>query len=81
MFLAAARALADFVTAEQIEKGQLYPEAKDLRKVAATVGDWPSCSKPLPKQDPSAKQAPAWRSWPGQFILMSKVCLFGTFMQ
>ena len=38
MFLAAARALADFVTPEQIEQGQLYPEAKDLRKVAATVG-------------------------------------------
>ena len=37
MFLAAARALADFVTPEQIENGQLYPEAKDLRKVAATV--------------------------------------------
>ncbi|CAL5222208.1 g4539 [Coccomyxa viridis] len=37
MFLAAARALADFVTPEQIEQGQLYPEAKDLRKVAATV--------------------------------------------
>ena len=38
MFLAAARALADSVTPEQIEQGQLYPEPKDLRKVAATVG-------------------------------------------
>ena len=37
MFLAAARALADVVTPEQIDQGQLYPEPKDLRKVAATV--------------------------------------------
>ena len=37
MFLAAARALADVVTPEQIDRGQLYPEPKDLRKVAATV--------------------------------------------
>lgn len=35
--LAAARALADFVTPEQIEQGQIYPEAKDLRACAATV--------------------------------------------
>ena len=37
MFLAAARALADTVPPEQIDQGQLYPEPKDLRKVAATV--------------------------------------------
>ncbi|BDA50170.1 NADP-dependent malic enzyme [Coccomyxa sp. Obi] len=37
MMLAAARALADFVTPEQIEQGQIYPEAKDLRACAATV--------------------------------------------
>ncbi len=42
MFLAAARGLADFVTPEQIKEGKLYPEAKDLRKVAATVGGVPS---------------------------------------
>lgn len=52
MFLAAARALADFVTPEQIEQGQLYPEAKDLRKVAATVGFY--CLLPLfaPSSEP-----------------------------
>lgn len=44
MFLAAARALADSVTPEQIEQGQLYPEPKDLRKVAATVGFSFMCS-------------------------------------
>ena len=35
--LSAARALADFVTPQQIEQGQIYPEAKDLRACAATV--------------------------------------------
>ncbi len=44
MFLAAARALADALTPQQIEQGQLYPEAKDLRKVAATVGFSITCS-------------------------------------
>lgn len=37
MMLAAARAVADFVRPQQIEEGQIYPEAKDLRACAATV--------------------------------------------
>ena len=36
--LAAARGLADYVTKEQImEEGKIYPEARELRSVAATV--------------------------------------------
>ncbi len=41
--LAAARALADFTTPEQIEQGQIYPEAKDLRACAATVRHLEKC--------------------------------------
>ena len=38
MMLAAARGLADYVTKEQImEEGKIYPEARELRSVAATV--------------------------------------------
>ena len=37
MFLAAARALADTVTKEQFDKGAIYPELKDLRKISVAV--------------------------------------------
>ena len=37
MFIAAARALADYVTKEQIEMGNIYPEINDLRNISATV--------------------------------------------
>ena len=37
MMLAAARALADYVSPEDIRRGKLYPDIKDLRSVSATV--------------------------------------------
>jgi malic enzyme len=43
MLLAAARALADYVSMDQIEHSQIYPEAKELRSVSATVGPLIDC--------------------------------------
>lgn len=37
MFIAAARGLADYVSPEQIEKGNIYPEINDLRNISAAV--------------------------------------------
>ena len=37
MFIAAARGLADYVSKEQIEKGNIYPEINDRRNISATV--------------------------------------------
>ncbi|KAL4430559.1 hypothetical protein ABPG77_005799 [Micractinium sp. CCAP 211/92] len=37
MFVEASQALADCVTEEQLDKKQIYPDIKDLRKVSATV--------------------------------------------
>ncbi len=53
MMLAAARAVADFVTPEQIEQGQIYPEAKDLRACAATV-----------RTQSMAEECPCWALCP-----------------
>lgn len=35
--LAAARALADYVPMEKIKDSEIYPDAKELRSVSATV--------------------------------------------
>ena len=35
--LAAARALADYVSPEDIKRGKLYPDIKELRAVSAAV--------------------------------------------
>lgn len=35
--LAAARALADYVSADDIKRGKLYPDIKELRAVSAAV--------------------------------------------
>lgn len=37
MFIAAAKGLADYVSKEQIEAGNIYPEINDLRNISATV--------------------------------------------
>ncbi len=37
MMLAAARALADYVSADDIRRGKLYPDISELRAVSATV--------------------------------------------
>ena len=37
MFIAAAKGLADYVSPEQIEKGNIYPEINDLRNISAAV--------------------------------------------
>ena len=37
MFIAAARGLADYVSKERIEAGNIYPEINDLRSISATV--------------------------------------------
>ena len=37
MMLAAARALADYVSPEDIKRGKLYPDIKELRAVSAAV--------------------------------------------
>ena len=37
MFIAAARGLADYVSKEQIAKGNIYPEINDLRNISAAV--------------------------------------------
>lgn len=37
MFIAAAKALADYVGPEQIEKGNIYPRMEELRSISATV--------------------------------------------
>lgn len=37
MFLAAARALADYVPLERIKNGTVYPELEGLRKISAVV--------------------------------------------
>ena len=44
--LAAARALADYVSPEDIRRGKLYPDIKDLRSVSATVRTRPCSSSP-----------------------------------
>ena len=41
--LAAARALADYVSPDDIKRGKLYPDIKELRAVSAAVraaGSW-----------------------------------------
>ncbi len=41
MFTAASTALADYVPAETIKAGKLYPDVKELRSVSCTVrGCW-----------------------------------------
>ena len=37
MFLAAARALADYVDQDRLEGGTVYPRLEELRKISATV--------------------------------------------
>ena len=37
MFIAAAKGLADYVSKDQIEAGNIYPEINDLRNISATV--------------------------------------------
>lgn len=37
MFVAAARGLADYVSKEQIAKGNIYPDINDLRNISAAV--------------------------------------------
>lgn len=37
MFIAAARGLADYVSKEQIQKGNIYPDISDLRNISAVV--------------------------------------------
>ena len=37
MFLAAARALADYVPMDRIKNGTVYPELEGLRKISAVV--------------------------------------------
>lgn len=37
MFIAAAKALADYVSADEIKAGKIYPNLEDLRDVSAQV--------------------------------------------
>lgn len=37
MFVAAARGLADYVSKEQIAKGNIYPDINELRNISAAV--------------------------------------------
>lgn len=56
--LAAARGLADYVTKEQImEEGKIYPEASELRSVAATVSP-PALVQTSPCIDPGILPEP-----------------------
>ena len=56
--LAAARALADYVSPEDIRRGKLYPDIKDLRSVSATVRNR-HCSSSLDSAQRLARVAAA----------------------
>jgi malate dehydrogenase (oxaloacetate-decarboxylating) len=71
MFLAAAQALADEVTDEMLERGQLYPDISDVRTVSYAVAiavATEAIAEGVADPIDDLEAAMAWERWEPEYL-------------